>query len=106
MTSDPTSRTLASIPLPRAIRCEVLWAFPDDRFGHAGRAERAGSIESFGEVAGEVFGGGVAARERRVLIDVGVVELLRNRVESPFRRDEVHGEVAPLQRFSLEHNLL
>src|SRR6266568_5049991 len=105
MTSDPPSRTLASIPLPRAIRCEVLWAFPDDRFGHAGRAERAGSIESFGEVAGEVFGGGVAAGEGRVLIDVGVIELLRDRVESFFRRGEVDGELVALQLLDLENNL-
>ena len=61
----------------------VLRALPDGHLRDARPAERARGLEALGEVAREILGGGVAAAEGGMLVDVGVVELLRDRPRAP-----------------------
>ena len=75
----------------------ILGPFPDGDLGDFRPAQGARGFEAFGEMEGEVFRGRVPSAEGRMLVDVGVVELLRDRFERLLRRDEIHGDVVALE---------
>ena len=79
--------------VPRA----VLRPFADGHLSDAGPAEHPGGVQPLRKPPRDVLGGRVAARELGVVIDVGVVELLRDRLERLLRLGEVDREVVLLE---------